>query len=208
MPPPHLCTMRVVNPAEEQADGLDIRVKQRGAPPRGGAPGSRGEGVSQQQSLMTPDLCQRRVGLTHVRCWGGWSFREVHRCLSSPPLLAVSPPTVKTRRPLLLLCCSALKPFEESESWNWKSPLNLEEDKGKTHGGDLEMGQQYFLQCQFLSSLEPNRAAACSVASAMTDFLQFNGLYPSRLLCPWDFPSKNTGVGCHAFLQGIVPTQD
>ena len=22
-----------------------------------------------------------------------------------------------------------------------------------------------------------------------------------RLLCPWDFPGKNTGVGCHFFLQ-------
>ena len=25
---------------------------------------------------------------------------------------------------------------------------------------------------------------------------------PPRLLCPWDFPGKNTGVGCHALLQG------
>ena len=25
---------------------------------------------------------------------------------------------------------------------------------------------------------------------------------PSRLLCPWDSPRKNTGVGCCAFLQG------
>ena len=25
--------------------------------------------------------------------------------------------------------------------------------------------------------------------------------------CPWDSPSKNTGVGCHALLQGIFPTQ-
>ena len=24
-----------------------------------------------------------------------------------------------------------------------------------------------------------------------------NGLQTSRLLCPWDFPGKNTGVGCH-----------
>ena len=24
---------------------------------------------------------------------------------------------------------------------------------------------------------------------------------------PWDSPSKNTGVGCHALLQGIFPTQ-
>ena len=33
------------------------------------------------------------------------------------------------------------------------------------------------------------------------------GLYPGRLLCPWDFPGKDTGVGCHALLQGIFPTQ-
>ena len=26
-------------------------------------------------------------------------------------------------------------------------------------------------------------------------------------LCPWDFPGKNTGVGCHFFIQGIFPTQ-
>ena len=25
--------------------------------------------------------------------------------------------------------------------------------------------------------------------------------------CPWDSPGKNTGVGCHAFLQGIFPVQ-
>ena len=25
----------------------------------------------------------------------------------------------------------------------------------------------------------------------------------ARLLCPWDFPSKNTGVGCHFLLQGL-----
>ena len=28
---------------------------------------------------------------------------------------------------------------------------------------------------------------------------------PARVLCPWDFPSKNTGVGCHALLQGLFP---
>ena len=25
--------------------------------------------------------------------------------------------------------------------------------------------------------------------------------------CPWDFPGKDTGVGCHSLLQGIFPTQ-
>ena len=29
----------------------------------------------------------------------------------------------------------------------------------------------------------------------------------SKLLCLWDFPDKNTGVGHHSLLQGIFPTQ-
>ena len=32
------------------------------------------------------------------------------------------------------------------------------------------------------------------------------GLQPTRLLCPWDSPSNNIGVGCHALLQGTCPT--
>ena len=35
----------------------------------------------------------------------------------------------------------------------------------------------------------------------------FHGLYPTSQLCLWNFPSKNTGVGCHFLLQGIFPTQ-
>ena len=31
--------------------------------------------------------------------------------------------------------------------------------------------------------------------------------HPARLLCPWGFQGKNTGVGCHSLLQGIFPTQ-
>lgn len=30
----------------------------------------------------------------------------------------------------------------------------------------------------------------------------------TQLLHSWDFPNKNTGVGCHFFLQEIFPTQD
>ena len=28
---------------------------------------------------------------------------------------------------------------------------------------------------------------------------------PTRLLCPWDFPGKTAGVGCHSLLQGSQP---
>ena len=31
-------------------------------------------------------------------------------------------------------------------------------------------------------------------------------LYPARLLCPWGFLGKNTGVSSHFLLQGIFPT--
>ena len=31
-----------------------------------------------------------------------------------------------------------------------------------------------------------------------------NSLQPHGLLCPWNSPGKNTGVGCHSLLQGIV----
>ena len=30
---------------------------------------------------------------------------------------------------------------------------------------------------------------------------------PVRLLCPWNFPGKNTGVSCHSLLWRIFPTQ-
>ena len=42
----------------------------------------------------------------------------------------------------------------------------------------------------------------------MSDSLWPHGLQPARLLCPSDFPGKNTGVHCHFLLQGIFPTRD
>ena len=35
--------------------------------------------------------------------------------------------------------------------------------------------------------------------SVMSDSLEPHGLQPTRLLCPWDFLGKGTGVGCLAF---------
>ena len=31
-----------------------------------------------------------------------------------------------------------------------------------------------------------------------------HGLQPTRLLCPWDFPGKRTGVGCHCLLHHLL----
>ena len=43
--------------------------------------------------------------------------------------------------------------------------------------------------------------------SVMSDSLRPPGLQPTSLLCPWNFPRKNTGVDCHFQLQGILLTQ-
>ena len=43
--------------------------------------------------------------------------------------------------------------------------------------------------------------------SVVSDSLWPHGLQPTRLLCSWDSPGKNTGEGCHTLLQGIFPTQ-
>ena len=43
--------------------------------------------------------------------------------------------------------------------------------------------------------------------SVVFDSLHPYGLQPARLLCPWNSPDKNPGVGCHTLLQGIFLTQ-
>ena len=46
--------------------------------------------------------------------------------------------------------------------------------------------------------------------SVVSDSSQPHGLQPTRLLCPWDFPGRSAGVGCHyllciTWLQMLLP---
>ena len=45
------------------------------------------------------------------------------------------------------------------------------------------------------------------VCSVMSVSLGLHGLQPTSLLCSWNFPGKNTEVGCHFLLQGSLPIQ-
>ena len=58
----------------------------------------------------------------------------------------------------------------------------------------------HFLTC-FPFKKKPNthESVTCSVVS---DSLRPHSLEPARLLCPWKYPGKNTGVGSHFLLQG------
>ena len=48
------------------------------------------------------------------------------------------------------------------------------------------------------------RGQACVGHSVVPHSLRPHALWSARLLCPWDFPGKSTGVGCHSHLQGIL----
>ena len=50
-------------------------------------------------------------------------------------------------------------------------------------------------------------SCCCLVTKSYPTLLQSRGLQPAGLLCPWDFPGKSTGVGCHFLHQGIFLTQ-
>ena len=69
----------------------------------------------------------------------------------------------------------------------------------------LFVTMSFFFNCKITPNLPiPVNKWSCSVVS---DSLWSNGLYPTRLLHPWNFPGKSTGVDCHFLLQEIFPTQ-
>ena len=45
------------------------------------------------------------------------------------------------------------------------------------------------------------------VCVVVSESLWLHGLWPTRILSPWDFPGKSTGMGCNFLLQGIFLTQ-
>ena len=65
----------------------------------------------------------------------------------------------------------------------------------------------YTLEHLNLKPLLDLHACLCAQSLPLCLTLQPYGLQPARLLCPWDSLGENPGVGCHALLQGIFPTQ-
>ena len=57
------------------------------------------------------------------------------------------------------------------------------------------------------SSVQSLSLVRLFATSVMSKSLWQFGLQPTTLISPWDSPGKNTGVDCHALLQGIVLAQ-
>ena len=62
-------------------------------------------------------------------------------------------------------------------------------------------------RCQHTGHFTNAYPHCCSVVTLYLTLWWPHGLHPTWLLCPWNFPSKNTGVDGHFLFQGIVPTQ-
>ena len=61
----------------------------------------------------------------------------------------------------------------------------------------------YIFSIFHMSNLSENHPSWLSIKwsrSVVSDPQQPHGLQPTRLLHPWDFPGKSTGVGCHCLL--------
>ena len=56
---------------------------------------------------------------------------------------------------------------------------------------------------QILNAQIRNEHIVCACL-AVCNSLQLHGLQLARLLCPWDYPGKNTGVGCYRFLVSVT----
>ena len=95
---------------------------------------------------------------------------------------------------------------------SWKRPT---QDSPTSYGQELSTFLLFSLDFLFQFQKFQGKCLWSSFVNIMipkwsrlvvSDSLRPHGLQPPRLLHPWDFPGKSTGVGCHCLLQGIFPT--
>ena len=67
--------------------------------------------------------------------------------------------------------------------------------------------QEHWSGLPFPSPMHENEKWKWS-RSVVSDSLRPHGLQPTRLLHPWDFPGKSTGVGCHCLLCNVHLSYD
>ena len=93
---------------------------------------------------------------------------------------------------------------------NWNSFLSGLEELQNCKIKTVRVVDRSFSNCFTYINPFNHQTALYSVSvsrSVVADSLRPHGLQPTGLHCPGDFPDKDTGVGCHFLLQGIVPTQ-
>ena len=125
--------------------------------------------------------------------------------------------------PALLLATSSFLLFLFPTNWSWARHHMVKAQSFilTSHTShELRVPRLFSLLTSWLQVLEsPLLSQVWSLArmthrtqenvggSVVSESLWPHGLWPTRLLFPWDSPGKNTRVGSHSLLQGIFPTQ-
>ena len=95
-----------------------------------------------------------------------------------------------------------------SNAWKWKVKVKslsrvwlLATPWTAAHQAPPSMGfsrQEYWSGLPLPSPCMKVKSESEVAQSCLT--LSTHGLQPTRILCPWEFPGKSTGVGCHCLL--------
>ena len=100
-------------------------------------------------------------------------------------------------------------------SWWWTRKPRVLQSMGSQrvgHDWTTELNLKYVLSGNHCSFVPLFTFTICSCYCFYWLFAKLcwtlwpHKLLPTRLLCPWDFPGKNTGVGCHflLFARGLL----
>ena len=144
---------------------------------------------------LISDYWVRQPPATNCPFWGeGMLPRGAGRNISKPEAASTSCSNflVSLKHPLLVLLQVEEKciQFAESQLQNYKADYRK---LGLELSDKINIWQR------------PHTLKLCCPQSCLT--LWPHGLLPTRLLCSWNFPGKNTGVDWHFLFQGIFPTQ-
>ena len=85
----------------------------------------------------------------------------------------------------------------------WCTGMTLRDGVGREVGVGIKMGNTGTSMSDSCQCMAKPTAAAAKVTSVVSDSVRPHRWQPSRLLRPWNSPSKNTGVGCHFLLQSV-----
>ena len=104
--------------------------------------------------------------------------------------------------PMTITACGSWESSDSlsqgSRSQNWIPALESWDSWDEMVGDALTLLLYYYYVCKYVCVL---------VTQLWPTHRDSMDCSPSRLLCPWDFPGKNTEVGCHFLLQRIFLTQ-
>ena len=133
---------------------------------------------------------------SHKKEWASWIELEI---------IILSEVNQKEKGKYYVTFCLYIEYFKKYK-WTYLQNRNrlidLESEFKVTRGERLEEGYITSLGLTYTQC-----CCCCLVAKSRLTLLQPHELKPARLLYPWNFPGKNSGVDCHFLLQWIFPTQ-